>query len=211
MRRASRLPYSLDQDAYARSVLGADHPLVRAQANLKVAIERCVVTSALLGIGVFALMQDLPIGAPLAAAALAALAVLLVQAAALVWARNECALELIAEGRGDVSLLPVARVKERLLRPGYGARLARSFDEIRQEVERPVMEFHPIRPVYSVRVIRAVGLDLAEVARLLRTTTDPRALARAELLITDGRSPLHGYDAEILRQELGCIRFFLES
>jgi hypothetical protein len=211
MRRASRLPYSLDQDAYAGSVLGADHPLVRAQANLKVAIERCAVVSALLALGVFALMQDVPIAAPLAAAALAVLAMLLVQAAALVWERNECALKLIADGKGDVSLVPVERVKERLLRPGYGARLARSVDEIRQEVERPVMVFHPIRPMYSVRVIRSAGPDLEEVARLLRTTTDPRALARAELLITDGRSPLYRDDAEVLRQELGCIRFFLES
>ena len=211
MPRASRLPNSLDHDAYARSVLGPDHPLVHRQARLKVAVEQCVVVFALLGFGVFALIQQLPFGARLAASALVMLAALLVRAVALVRERNQCALKLIAEGRGDITLSTVERVKQRLLRPGYRERLARSLDDIRDEVERPMAELYPIRPVYSVHVIRAAGPDLADVARRLRTATDPHALARAEQLITDGRAPLYGNAAELLRQELGRIRFFIES
>lgn len=210
MRRASRLPYSPDQHAYARSVLGPDHPLVRDQAKLNVAVERCVVVSAVLAVGVVALIEEMRIGAPLAASALVVLAALVVQAAALALARKERVLDLIAQGRGEIPLQPVERVRERLLRPDYRERLARSLEDIREEVERPVKEFHPIRPVYSVHVIRAAAQDLAEVARLLRTATDPRGVARIEQLITDGRSPLYGDATEVLRQELGRIRFFLE-
>lgn len=82
MRRASRLPYSLDQDAYARSVLGLDHPLVRAQAKLKLTAERCVVVSGMLAVGVFALIEDREIGAPLAGSASVVLAGLLSRSSA---------------------------------------------------------------------------------------------------------------------------------
>jgi hypothetical protein len=56
-----------------------------------------------------------------------------------------------------------------------------------------------------------VSSELGEVARLVREDGGLRGLARAEQLVTDGRSPLYG-DVEVsLREELGRIRFLLAS
>lgn len=211
MRRASRLSYSPQQRACARSLLGPEHPLARVLTQLTVAVERCVVVAAVLVIGVFALIDDLSIGTPLAVAAAAVLAALVVQVAALAGARNQRALDLIAQGRGEVAVRAVERVRERLLDPEYRERLARSLNDIRHEAERPIEQCHAIPPMYNVHVVRASGAELAEVARLVRGGADLRGVATTEQMITNGSSPLYGDVAEVLRQELGRIRFLLES
>ena len=191
--------------------LGPDHPFARATTKLTTAVERSVAVSVILAIGVLALIYDLSIGAPLIVAAATVLAALLIRAGALVGITNRRALELIAQGRGELPLRAVERERQRLLDPVHRERLAQSLDVIRTEAERPPGECRPIRPLYSVPVIWAVSCELDEAAGLVRNDGGLRGLARAEQLITDGRSPLYGDDEVVLRQELGRIRFLLAS
>jgi hypothetical protein len=195
----------------ARSVLGPDDPLARVTAELSVAAERCVAVSMLLALGVVALMHDISIGVPLAAAAAAVLAALLARLGVLVTASNRRAVELIAQGRGELPVEAVVRVRQRLLDPVQRERLARALDVICAEAGRPPRECHPIPPLYSVPVIRAVSSDLGEVARLVRRDGGLRGLAATEQMVTDGCSPLYGDSEAALRQELGRIRFLLAT
>ncbi len=203
---------STDQQlAGARRVLGPDHPFVRVAAQRSVATERCLAVSMVLAIGVYGLIHDLSIGAPLTVTAATVLATLIVRVGALVESSNRHALDLIAGGRGQLPVEAVVRARRRLLDPADRARLARALDVIRAEVERPPGACHSFRPLYSVPVVRAVSSELGEVARLVREDGGLRGLARAERLVTDGRSPLYG-DVELaLREELGRIRFLLAS
>ena len=193
----------------AGDVLDADHPLSRADARLTVAGERCLVLSVVLVVGVVALVDELSIGVCLTVAAAIVLAAQLGQVGVLSGTRNRRAVELIAQGRGDVPIEAVERVRRHLLHPGHRARLARTLDEIRGEIERPPS--CRVRPLYRVRVLRPVVSEIAEVAALVRGEGGERGVARTELLITDGRSPLYGDGEELLRQELARIRFLLAS
>jgi hypothetical protein len=195
----------------ARSVLGPDDPLARVTAQLSVAAERCVAVSVLLALGVAALMHEISIGAPLAAAAAAVLAALLARLGVLVAASNRRAVELIAQGRGELPVEAVVRVRQRLLDPAQRERLARALDVIRAEAGRPPAACHPVPPLYSVPVVRAVSSDLGEVARLVRHSGGLRGVAATEQLVTDGCSPLYGDSEAVLRQELGRIRFLFAS
>jgi hypothetical protein len=82
---------------------------------------------------------------------------------------------------------------------------------IRAEAARPPGECHSVPPLYSVPVVRAVSSELADVTRLVRAGGALRGLAGAELLVTDGRSPLYGDVEVLLRQELGRIRYLLAT
>jgi hypothetical protein len=199
------------QRADARSVLGPDHPLVRVTAQLSAAAERCVAVSAMLALGIVALIHDMSIGPPLAVAAVTVLAALLARIGALRTVSNRRALELIAQGSGDLPVEPVVHVRQRLLDPAQRECLARALDVIRAEAGRPAGECHPIPPLYSVAVVRAVSSDLGEVARLVRRSGGLRGLAATEQMVTDGRSPLYGDEEALLRQELGRIRFLFAS
>jgi hypothetical protein len=205
-------PMSTNQQrAGARRVLGPDHPLARMTAQLSVATERCLAVSVVLAIGLYALVHDLSIAASLTVGAATVLAALLARVGALVGSRDRRAVELIAEGRGELPVEAVVRARQRLLDPAERERLARTLDVIRAEVGRPPGECHSIPPLYSVPVVRAVSSELGEVARLVREGGGLRGLAGAEQLVTDGRSPLYGDVEVVLRQELGRICFLLVS
>lgn len=203
-------PMSTNQQrAGASRVLGPDHPFVRVAAQRSVASEQCLAVSVVLAIGVYGLIHDLSIGAPLTVAAATVLGTLIVRVGALLVSSNRRALDLIAEGRGQLPVKAVMRARRRLLDPAERERLARTLDVIRAEVERPPGACHSVRPLYSVPVVRAVSSELGEVARLVREEGRLRGLAGAEQLVTDGRSPLYGEVEVALRQELGRIRFLL--
>ena len=57
------------QRAGACRVLGPDHPLARVSAQIATAVEQCLAVSLALAVGVYALIDDLSIGAPLTVAA----------------------------------------------------------------------------------------------------------------------------------------------
>jgi hypothetical protein len=193
--------------ADARSVLGPEHPLARVTTQLSVATERCLAVSVMLGLGIVALIHDMPIGAPLAVASVTVLTPLLARLGVLRAASNRRALELIAQGRGDLPLEAVVRVRLRLLDPANRERLARALDVIRAEAGRPARECHPIPPLYSVPAVRAASSELGELAALVRTSGSVRGLAATEQMVTDGRSPLYCDQEALLRQELARIRF----
>ena len=211
MRRAPRFSAPVWQHQHAIGVLDADHPFSRADARLTVARERCVAVSMMLAVGVVALVDEPSVGVPLTVAAAVVLAALLGQVGLLSGTRNRRAVELIAQGRGDVPLDAVERAKRRLGDARHRARLARVLDAICAEIERPPAAARRARPLYRIRVLRPLASDIAAVAALIREKGSLRGVARAEALITDGRSPLYGDGEEALRRELACIRFLLES
>jgi hypothetical protein len=191
--------------------LGPDHPLVRVTAQLSMAEWRCLAVSAALVAGVCALAVDSGLGAPVTVAAAIVLVAQLVRIHALIAARDRRAVELIAEGRGALPVGAIARARRRLLDPSQREQLARALDAIRTEANRPADGCPPIPPLYNVCVVRAVSPELADVARLVREGGGLRGLAGAQLLVTDGLSPLYGHVELTLRQELGRIRFLLAS
>ena len=197
------------QAAGACRVLGPDHPLAQVSSQIATAVEQCLAVSLALAVGVYALIDDLSIGAPLTVAAATVLAGLLARVGALVQTRNRRAVDLIAEGRGSLPVEAVMCARRRLLDPAERECLARTFDVIRAEVARPAGECHARYVVYTVPVVRAVSSELGELAGLVREGGGLRGLARAERLITDGRSPLYGDAEVVLREELGRIRFLL--
>jgi hypothetical protein len=199
------------QRADARSVLGPDHPLARVTTQLSVAADRTVAVAVLLAVGIVALIGGMSIGAPLAVAAIAVLAVQLARIGALLAASNQRALELIAQGRGDLPVEAVVRVRQRLLDPAQRECLARALDVMRAEARRPPDECHGIPPLYRVPVVRAVSPELGEVARLVRVNGGLRGVAATEQMVTDGRSPLYGDVETVLRQELRRICFLFAS
>ena len=123
-------------------VLGPDHPLARVTSQLSTAVEQCLTVSLVLAVGVYALIDDLSIGAPLTVAAATVLAGLLARVGALVESRNRRAVDLIAEGRGSLPLEAVVRARRRLLDPAQRECLARTLDVIRAEVARPAGACH---------------------------------------------------------------------
>jgi hypothetical protein len=199
------------QRADAFSVLGPDDPLARVTAQLSVATERSVAVSVMLVLGIVAVIVDMSVGAPVVVAAAVVLAALIARIGSLRAASYRRALELIAQGRGELPIEAVARVRRRLLDRANRERLARTLDVIRVEAGRPPIECHAIRPLYSVPVVRAVSAELGELAGLVRQSGGVRGLAATEQMVTDGRSPLYGDAEAILRQELARIRFLFRS
>ena len=192
-------------------VLGQDHPLTRATSRLSVAVEQCFTVSGLLAVGVYGLIDGLSIGLPLAVAAATVLIALLGRVGALNQSRKHRAVDLIADGRGSLPLEAVVRERRRLLDPSDRERMARTLDVIRAEVACPGAARHRVQPLYNVSVVRGVASELGELATLVREGGGLRGLARAEQLVTDGRSPLYGESEVVLHQELGRIRFLLAS
>ena len=175
------------------------------------AAEQCIAVAVVLAVGVYALVDGLSIGMPLTIAAAVVLAGLLARVGALVESRHDRAVDLIAEGRGSLPVEAVLRARRRLRDPVGRERLARTFDVIRTEVARPARACHSMQSMYTLSVVRAASSELGEVARLVRAGGALRGVARAERLVTDGRSPLYGDADVVLRQELGRIRFLLLS
>ena len=199
------------QRADALGVLDPDDPLERVTAQLSVTAEQSAAVSLMLALGIVAVILEMSVGAPLTVAASAVLAVLIARIGSLRAASYRRAVELIAQGRGRLPVEAVVRARQRLLDPANRECLARALDVMRVEAGRPPGECHAMRPVYSVRVVRAVSSELGELAGLVRQSGGVRGLAAAEQMVTDGRSPLYGDAEAVLRQELARIRFLLAS
>jgi hypothetical protein len=192
----------------AHELLGDEHPLARAQERTHALIVQSIGVSALAAfIGLAWLVEpDGRYAVALVAAAVvqAVLALALVPATS---AKRDAVLRLVAEGRGELPLATVERMRRRLVRPQRRERLARSLDALRREAARPLRG--PL-PLYSRRVVGSVDPELARVAGLLREPhISPDGVARAHLLLSSESSTLYGDDAEQLRRELGRLTFAL--
>jgi len=124
--------------------------------------------------------------------------------------REEC-VALVAEGRDDLPLHPVARERRRLASPRYRMRLARAVEELARPQPvgaRPVSA----RPPLDARVVEPLRPLLRELAQqLARDDVSPAGVALLELLISSPLSALYGAEPDRLRREVGRVRYLLLS
>jgi hypothetical protein len=202
--------YRIQEARSARELLGSSHPLARVDERLDVVATRSLAVAALLVAGVAARADGVPMGLSVAIAAGVVEAALVARAAVLAQSRREHALELIADGHGELPLDAVARQRRGLLDPARRHRLAMSFDEIRDEALHPPPRHARVRPIYDPRIIAATAAELTTVAQLLRAEgAGIRGLAMASLLLTEGGSPLYRSDLRLLQDELHRIAYHL--
>jgi hypothetical protein len=194
----------------ARELLGSAHPLTLVEDKLTALYTRSLVVAALLCAGIAALLDGLAAGLPLTIAAAVVEAALGCRAVLLGESRREHALELIAQGHGDLPIEAVARQRRRLVDPARRRCLAKGFDVIRDEALHPPPPQARVRPIFDRRLIMAAAPELATIARLLRDdTAGLRGIAIAQQLLTQGGSPLYRSNLRLLREELQRIHYHL--
>jgi hypothetical protein len=132
MRRTLHAPHSPLPDD--RSGLGHEHPFVRATEQVTVAIDQCVAVSALLVVGVLALIDGLAVGPPLALASATVLVALMVGLGGKTTARDLRAL--------DALCAEAARPAEQChaIRPIYDPRVVSALSAELAEVARLVRD-----------------------------------------------------------------------
>jgi hypothetical protein len=195
----------------ASTLLGKDHPLTRAESQMRTLRAQLAVT-VVFGLLIAALSPLL--GTPARHLALGAVAVSGLLVCAVLIARSRVrgrAFELIANGREELPLPVVASERSRLLDHRNRRALARTLDVITvQPVSREWWS-----PVYADHdAVRAAESELREIASLLREqpTVQARGVALVTSLIREGAtSPLYRGTAVELREELGRIRHVLNQ
>jgi hypothetical protein len=127
--------------------------------------------------------------------------------------RRFAARQLVLDGRESLPLGPVQRERRRLLEARTRHYVARSFERVLQHVTRRPAPVPPsVRPLFDVGTVASVAEDLREIVKLLHTgVPHARGVALAERLLTEGVSPLYGYDAIALRDELRRVRYLLTA
>jgi hypothetical protein len=207
LQRAPRLSPARPRPAAAEEVLGAEHPLARAEHRVRWLAHQAATLAALLPVGALALLA----GAPVLSAALLAgglvEAWLLVALSAAAGVVRDRALDLIVEGRGSLPLASVRRRRAGLMRPRHVRRLAEAIEALRREARCPDRRHPSARPLYMPAVIRGVDAELAAAVRVLRAQSDATTIGRIERLLGGATSPLYGDDPKRLREELACIHF----
>jgi hypothetical protein len=210
MHRSPESPQHLHPRPSTRELLGPAHPLTRVEDKFTVLRTRSLVVAAVLCAGIAALFDGLATGLPLVIAAVVVEAALGCRAVMLADSRREHALDLIAQGHGDLPIDAVARKRRHLLDPARRRRLAKSFDEIRNEALHPAPRQARVRPIFNPRVITATAPELTTIACLLGDDdTRLRGVAMAQQLLTQGGSPLYRSDLRLLREELRRIHYHL--
>lgn len=191
------------------AVLGADHPLVRAESRERTLRAQFGVTVVF---GLLAGVLSPALGPPALRLSIGAAVVASLLAVAVLIARSrlrELAFDLIASGREDLPLPAVEHERSRLRDRRYRRRLANTLDTI--TVQPDVREWWS--PIYADHAaVRATHAELLEIARLLRELPSVRArgVALVTRLVRDGAtSPLYQGPALRLREELGRIRHVL--
>jgi hypothetical protein len=194
-------------DARRGSVLGPEHPLIRAIDGCHIVERQCtIVVAVLCGSGI-ASVEGRGWAEPLAVAAAITLAVLAVVAVSLRQCRRDHVIDVILEGREDVGLAVVQRERARLQSARTRRALARGFAEMVDQATHPQkLQMRGARPLYHLAIVVRVASELLElVSGLEREPVSMIGVARAERLVTDGMSPLYGLDAGALRSELRRI------
>jgi hypothetical protein len=211
MRPLSRTSQPLDEASVAGALLGADCPLVRALEGLDSLLRQLLAVAALATGGVVAFLAGERWALSLAIAAWALAAVIGPAVAVAAVRTRDLARDQIVAGRGQLPLAPIERVRRRLLDHRHRCRLARSLDKMRLEATRSP---GPLRPLFSVRTVAALGPELTEIAERLRDADGDaglRGVALAESLLLDGGSPLYRDDVALLRDELNRVRSLLQA
>ena len=191
----------------AAAILGDGHPLVATLARLETIAPQMGVLAALHLLGLSLWWMQAPAGTPLAWASAALALVLGCRMMLLLESRREVCLELIAAGHESLPLAAVVEERDRLANPEHQAHLARSIERLArpQTTGSQPAACPPVDP----RVVRPLAGQLEELARHLREERlAPRAVALAEQLISRPTSPLYGSERDLLRRELGRVRYF---
>jgi hypothetical protein len=138
---------------------------------------------------------------------------LAVAAAALEQIKRDRALDLVLEGREDLSVGAVRRQLLRLSAPRTQRALARTIDVmIDQALHPPGICARSARPLFDTAVVASAAADLRAICGLLRTGgASARGVGLAERLLTDARSPFYGDHAAPLREELRRIHYVLSN
>jgi hypothetical protein len=207
------MDHTLSRSPSPGDLLGSEHPYTRANEQLA-AFRRQLSAVGLLLLGsvgalILGLGQALPllIGSAIVALVLAALA-------GEQWDRRRfAARQLVLDGRESLPLGPVQRERRRLLEARTRHYVARSFERVLQHVtRRPAPIPASVRPLFDVGTVASVTEDLREIVKLLHSgVAHARGVALAERLLTEGVSPLYGYDAIALRDELRRVRYLLTA
>jgi len=191
----------------AHELLGAEHPLARAEERVRWLRRQAMTLGVLLPLGALAAIGGVPgLRAALLAGALVQAWLLAALSAAMAGTRGR-ALELIATGRGALPVASVRRRRARLLRPRHVHGLAKAIQALRREARCPYRRHPRSRPLYVPAVIRAVDAELGTTARILCARPDVSTVARIERLLCGEASPLYGDDPRRLREELTRIHF----
>jgi hypothetical protein len=190
-------------------LLGADHPLARAESRESMLRAQFAVTVVF---GLLAAALSPVLGPAALRLSIGAAAVGCVLAVAVLIARvrlRELAFDLIANGREELPLPAVAHERSRLRDRRYRRRLAHTLDVI--TLQPDAREWWS--PIYADHEsVRAAHGELWEIARLLRELPSVRArgVALVTRLVRDGAtSPLYQGPALRLHEELGRIRHVL--
>lgn len=207
------MDHTLPRSPSPRDLLGSEHPFTRANDTLAVFRRQAGAVGLLLLGSIVALIfgagqaVSLVIGAAIVALALTALV-------GEQWDRRRfAARQLVLDGRESLPLAPVQRERRRLLEARTRHYVARSFERVLQHVTRRPAPIPPsVRPLFDVGTVSSVTEDLREIVKLLQSgVAHARGVALAERLLTEGVSPLYGYDAIALRDELRRVRYLLTA
>jgi hypothetical protein len=207
------MAHTLSRSPSPGDLLGSEHPYARANAALAVFRRQSGAVGLLLLGSVAALIFG--VGQALSLVLCASLVLLALAAlAGEQWDRRRfAARQLVLDGRENLPLAPVQRERRRLLEARTRQSVAQSFERVLQHVTRRPAPVPPsVRPLFDVGTVASVTDDLREIVRLLHTgVAQARGVALAERLLTEGVSPLYGYDAVALRDELRRVRYLLTA
>jgi hypothetical protein len=194
-------------------LLGSEHPYTRANDALAAFWRQLGAVGLLLLASIGALIVGLGEALPLLISS-AIVALALAALAGEQWDRRRfAARQLVLDGRESLPLGPVQRERRRLLEARTRHYVARSFERVLQHVTRRPAPVPPsVRPLFDVGTVASVTEDLREIVKLLHSgVAHARGVALAERLLTEGVSPLYGYDAIALRDELRRVRYLLTA
>jgi hypothetical protein len=193
-------------------LLGTHHPLVRDLERVNVALNQSMSVAGVVAVGVGALVAHAAAGLALIVAAAVVELLIACRIAVLRESRRVNVLDLIAEGRAELPIAVVARTSARLRGARHRQRQARSIETLLERRPGPfdvvVTPWRFARPELLV----GVRAELRNISVLLREPdASVEGVALMERLWCDGTSSLHGDDPQVLREELGRVRFGLQA
>jgi hypothetical protein len=207
------MAHTLPRSQSPGELLGSDHPFTRANEALAVFLRQIGSVGLVLFAGVAGLVLGAGQALPFVIGAVIVLLVLAGLAGEQWDRRRVAARQLVLDGRETLPLAPIQRERRRLLEARTRHYVARSFERVLQHVtRRPAPVPTSVRPLFDVGTVAAVTEDLREIVKLLHAGVgQARGVALAERLLTEGVSPLYGYDAIALRDELRRVRYLLTA
>ena len=197
----------------AAIVLGEQHPLPRALARHRTVTHQTIVAVATAPAAGLAVLAHIALGPVFLGAS-----VLVGLGFVAVWASTRRSLvdrvhELIVGGAASLRLPVVVRERQRLVSRKERERLARSLEQALDEVWSAPRPPGRSRALQGLSCLRDATPEARAVIHKLRCErVSVRGVAMTARLLMDGQgSALYSGDRRRLREELGRIRFALES